>query len=379
MLLRDEVGAEVMRVPNAIAPEIRSFTTRDLSGLNQVLRRNGLQAAEPTFLRSREEAAEAQSLARSAGIDAPNLASFVTLHFAPDIDVVRVAQELSQLPEVARAMPVPTALPPDAQPTGTLVEREEALEREIVARAREVVARMTIPLAEAAPAATPLNEPLVGTADQVVLNPSTGLENQWYIYRCRVDKAWPLASGAGVVIADIDWGYRTTHEDLSTRLNLARAYNSYDGGTNVSHGSSISHGTAVFGLAGGADNDKGMAGIAFSAELWPLQANSGPGAPLGGNAWARAIDWVRTADSAGKRKVIILEVTDRHLRQLRDGFICERRHPDGDCQRRGSVRRGGKRGLRCGHRRFQQPDSRYRVHPRRRDRVSPDRESSRVV
>ena len=29
---------------------------------------------------------------------------------------------------------------------------------------------------------------------------------------------------------------------------------------------------------------------------------------LGGNAWARGIDWVRTTDSGGRRKVVILEV-----------------------------------------------------------------------
>jgi subtilisin family serine protease len=52
----------------------------------------------------------------------------------------------------------------------------------------------------------------------------------------------------------------------------------------------------------------GMAGFAFRATLWPIQANSGPGTALGGNAWARAIDWVRTANSGGRRKVIILEV-----------------------------------------------------------------------
>lgn len=39
-----------------------------------------------------------------------------------------------------------------------------------------------------------------------------------------------------------------------------------------------------------------------------MQADSGPGPALGGNAWARGIEWVRTADSNGQRKVIILEV-----------------------------------------------------------------------
>lgn len=51
-----------------------------------------------------------------------------------------------------------------------------------------------------------------------------------------------------------------------------------------------------------------MAGIAYGASLWPVQANSGPGTSLGGNSWARAIDWVRTTGSGGRRKVIILEV-----------------------------------------------------------------------
>jgi subtilisin family serine protease len=62
------------------------------------------------------------------------------------------------------------------------------------------------------------------------------------------------------------------------------------------------------GIAGGADNNLGMAGFAFGASLWPVQADSGPGPALGGNPWAGAIEWVRTADSNGRRKVIILEV-----------------------------------------------------------------------
>jgi subtilisin family serine protease len=48
--------------------------------------------------------------------------------------------------------------------------------------------------------------------------------------------------------------------------------------------------------------------MAFGGILWPIQANSGPGTQLPGDSWANAIDWVRTADSGGRRKVIILEV-----------------------------------------------------------------------
>jgi len=263
--LRSGVGpAVVTGATDEAAAEIRSLADADLSGLNSVLQQYGLQQAESTFQRSTEP----DVAAPPGEFGVSYRQDFVTLHFPPDSDTVQIADDLERLPEVERAVPIPRAIPPQ----------------------------------------TPLDEPLVGTGDQVVLNPATGFENQWYIFRCRVDQAWGRSSGSGVVVADIDWGYRTSHEELATRLELNRAYNSYDGGANVSHGTSISHGTAVMGIAGAADNDRGMAGIAFDSALWPIQANSGPGPFLGGNAWARAIDWVRTADSAGRRKVIILEV-----------------------------------------------------------------------
>jgi len=240
----------------------------DLERLNQILREYQLERAELSIQITEQEATQAQAVAQQQGVVIPSLGSFVTFHFPASVDTQRIAQVLSRLSEVERAVAVPKAIPPQ----------------------------------------TPLNEPLVGTTDQVVLNPVSGLENQWYIFRCRANHAWTMASGDGVVIADIDWGYRTSHQDLAPRLDLSHAYNAFDGGTNVSTGKSISHGTAVMGIAGGANNNLGIAGFAYGATLWPVQADSGPGRPLGGNAWARAIDWVRTANSDGKRKVIILEV-----------------------------------------------------------------------
>lgn len=274
-----EPGVVEVEFREGIRPQITPATTGapsgiaspggvNLTALNQILQRYQLERAESSFQISEQEAAQAQAVAQQQGTAVPNLGNFVTLHFPADADTQRIARELSQLLEVERAVAVPKAIPPQ----------------------------------------TPLNEPLVGNSDQVVLNPVTGLENQWYIFRCRVNQAWTMASGDGVVVADIDWGYRTSHQDLASRLDLSHAYNAYDGGTNVSAGGSVSHGTAVMGIAGGADNNLGMAGIAFGASLWPIQANTGPGTALGGNAWARAIDWVRTANSSGRRKVIILEV-----------------------------------------------------------------------
>jgi subtilisin family serine protease len=252
--------------PGVLAPEIRSTASINLDRLNQILQQHGLRRAEPSFQETSAPENIPANAKDAAARESLDRAHFVTLHFPEDADLVRIAEELNQLPEVERAVPVPKVLPPG----------------------------------------TPGNEPRVGTTDQVTVDPVSGLENQWYIFRCQVDRVWNEASGEGVVLADIDWGYRITHQDLSTRISVT--HNSFDGSSNVMHGNAISHGTAVLGIAGGADNDLGMAGIAFRATLWAIQANSGAGAAVGGDSWANAIDWVRRTDSGGRRKVINLEV-----------------------------------------------------------------------
>ncbi len=247
---------------------IASSAGASSDALGEILQRRRLERAEPSIRVTSAEAASIHASARANDPSVPNLSNFMTLHFPAGEDTRQIAAELRELPEVERAVVVPRALPPH----------------------------------------TALNEPLAGAVDTIVVNPTTGLENQWYIFRCRADRAWNRATGKGVVIADIDWGYRTTHEDLSPRLDMTRAYNAFDDGTDVTTGGSVFHGTGVMGLAGAADNNLGMAGFAFESSLWPVQGDTGPGTPVGGNAWARGIDWVNSADSGCRRKVIILEV-----------------------------------------------------------------------
>ncbi|NNG23209.1 S8 family serine peptidase [Telluria aromaticivorans] len=274
-----------------------------LDAVNQILQRYCLVSAEPTFNRTLEEGDSARATALQQGIDVPHLADFVTLRFPPDADVTEIAAELCSSPQVARAVPVPTARPPidvldEAPPRAARQDDplREGAGGELSERPRD---------REGAPAG-PLSEPLVGSSDQAVIDPNTGLENQWYIFRCRANHAWSMSSGANVVIADVDWGYRTGHEDLAP--HLAKTYNAVDGSGTVNTGGSIYHGTGVLGLTGAVANGKGMAGFGFDSELWGIQGDTGPGAPLGGNAWARGIDWVRTTNSGGKRKIVILEV-----------------------------------------------------------------------
>ena len=295
---REGVEPELVR-SGAPSGQLTAHGTADLTPLNDLLRRYGVRSVAPSFDTPPQEAKAVQADARRAGHTVPNLRNFYVLQFDSGVDVRQVAAELNQLAEVERAVPVPIAIPPQLT-----IETTRPSDGGL---AMETLPALAPPPSEVRPP-VPTDEPLVGTTDQVVLNPATGLENQWYIFRCGVQNAWTMSSGSNVVIADIDWGYRTTHQDLASRLDLTRAYNSYDGGTNVSHGTSISHGTAVMGITGAADNNLGIAGIAYDASLWPVQANSGPGSALAGNAWARAIDWVRTTSSGGRRKVIILEV-----------------------------------------------------------------------
>lgn len=202
----------------------------------------------------------------------PPLQSFVRLQFDNVTMAMEVARTLQALPEVEKARLVPLAAPPHV--------------------------------------IVPPHDPLIGVGgDDIQIDPVSGLESQWYLHRTSIPDAWRLgATGFGVVIADIDWGYRLTHQELHTRLELENAYNSVDGSQNVSVGASIGHGTGVLGIVGAAADGRGMAGVAPDADLWPIQSNSGAGILISHDPWADAIEHVRLANSHGRRKVIILEV-----------------------------------------------------------------------
>jgi hypothetical protein len=104
--------------PNIIPATARSSSVIsspedvDLTGLNQILQKYQLEKAEPSFQTSEQEASRVQLVAKQQGVDVPNFGNFVTLHFPEDSDTQRIAQELSQLPEVERAVAVPKAIPP---------------------------------------------------------------------------------------------------------------------------------------------------------------------------------------------------------------------------------------------------------------------------
>ncbi|MEY9606273.1 subtilisin family serine protease/C-terminal processing protease CtpA/Prc [Bradyrhizobium japonicum] len=254
-------------------------------GLATVLRRYGLIEARPTH----DDAQVAQdeqrmgALRQAATIGAaspeqvaarerlPSKASFVRLKFPAGTSLAEVKAALRQQPEVDKAEWVPRAAPP---------------------------------MALAAP--LPI-DPLVGPATgPIVANPQTQLETQWYLHRTRVPQAWRYSRGANVIVADIDWGFRTSHQEFVGAIE--RTYNAVSGLTDVTGGSSAAHGTAVLGIAGGRANNIGMVGYAPESTLWAIQADSSQSPSMFQEPWAEAIDFVARTDAGDRRKVIILEV-----------------------------------------------------------------------
>src|SRR5437764_4401016 len=87
-----------------------------------------------------------------------------------------------------------------------------------------------------------------------------------------VDRAWPLTTGAGVTIADLDVGVQLSHPDLAGRFTPGHDFYAYD--SNPTSDTQNPHGTNVAGVLGAAANNGiGIAGIAPGARILPLRTS----------------------------------------------------------------------------------------------------------
>ena len=240
--------------------------------LKEILKRNGLVSWKPSFPLlypwSRECSKEsARESYFKAGRD-----KFVTFKFHLDTDVVQITKTLTKLPEIEQAVSVPQIGPPHHTRTGN------------------------------------------NNGDETGYGSTGCPPYQWYLDRCNVPGAWEQrASGKGVVIADIDWGFDLTHPDLR-RTELSK--NVIRDSPNVSDGNLLHHGNGVLGQAG-AEISNEMAGIAYDATLWAIQAGTGViNRPVvEPEFWVAAIRFVRTTPARG-RKVIILQVQTRDFSNI---------------------------------------------------------------
>lgn len=139
-----------------------------------------------------------------------------------------------------------------------------------------------------------------------------------------VDRAWPLSTGQGVTIADIDVGVDLSHPDLTGRW-APGGYDFYARDGDPTSDTANSHGTNVAGVLGAtADNGLGIAGVAPGASILPI----------------------RTADNilhqGGRLAEAIVYATDRGARSLSmslgaDSFPGSLRRAVAYAHRRGAV------------------------------------------
>ena len=104
---------------------------------------------------------------------------------------------------------------------------------------------------------------------------------QWHYPQISLPQAWPLSSGADVVVAVIDSGVYLAHPDLEGRLLPGHDFvlgipgGNDPGDDPVPPGGSSYHGTHVTGTIAAATNNRlGVAGVAFNARVMPLRACS---------------------------------------------------------------------------------------------------------
>ena len=183
---------------------------------------------------------------------------------------------------------------------------------------------LTIKRAGLVPSTRPPTDPYVGTGRPVKRDPVLlPFGTQWYLNVTGVDTAWNCtATGAGVVVADVDWGFDLNHAELQGQYEPSRVYNFCSGpspgaltqGLAGQPNAYTFHGTGVAGLIAALHDGVGTQGIAFGAKIWPLQAAcSAIGGEqcdeslVDGNPWAAAVSTVTAADCGGCRKVVLIE------------------------------------------------------------------------
>lgn len=258
--------------------------------LNAFIREQGCRKAERVFDDSLEETADVELLASMDEVDAPNLSGIYVLHFPEDRNVHEIAKQLRNYSGVKYAA--------------------------------------AVPFTKFASVRLPQDELLFPPPDD-----STDRDYQWYIERCKVDRAWGLGfTGKEIAIAILDSGFQTLHPDLLGRFNMKRAFNTATCNDQLSKiGDNLDHGTGVAGLIGAAADGKGMVGIAHDAELWPIEVGPqiivAPEPHLNPLAWTKAISQVIKfirADGRRHRVVIIIEaqtLENRNITQI--GMIRE--------------------------------------------------------
>jgi len=107
----------------------------------------------------------------------------------------------------------------------------------------------------------------------------------------KATNAWDLSTGVGIKVAVIDEGVDLTHPDLGM-LSGYDATNAFYGGSNGGYGGNASvedaHGTACAGIIAAKNNNIGVKGVAYNANIIPIRIAY---SNAGGN-WVTSDTWI---------------------------------------------------------------------------------------
>lgn len=102
----------------------------------------------------------------------------------------------------------------------------------------------------------------------------TGRDLQWGLNRLQAEDVWARSTGAGVTVAVLDTGVKSSHPDLKGKVS--KGYNAITqkaGARSDDNG----HGTFISGMIAGKNNNSGIVGIAPNARILPVKVLNADG------------------------------------------------------------------------------------------------------
>src|SRR5436305_3153246 len=149
-------------------------------------------------------------------------------------------------------------------------------------------------------------------------------DEQWDLSSDRgisVDRAWPLSTGSGITIAEIDVGINPRQPDLADQW-APGGHDFYAGDDDPTSDTQNAHGTNVAGvLAAQADNGIGVAGIAPDAKVLALRTSDNIL-----HQGARVAEAIRYAADHGATVISMSLGLDSFPRAVRDAVRYANRH-----------------------------------------------------
>lgn len=147
---------------------------------------------------------------------------------------------------------------------------------------------------EDAPFALPPASHAALLARQTAFTPNDPLyPRQWNFMPIQAPEGWEIARGSGVVVAVVDSGV-SQGSDLACRMFVDEYNVLTDQSSPGSAADNFGHGTHVAGsIAQCTNNDLGVAGVAFEAEIMPIKALDAAGNGSFSNV-AKGVDWARS-------------------------------------------------------------------------------------